>query len=32
MTNKQQSIFQLLKQKPWDPEQVKIDNKHNGAT
>ena len=29
---KKQSIFKLLTQKPWDPEQVKIDNAHDGAT
>ena len=29
---KKQSIFKLLTQKPWDPEQVKIDNSHDGAT
>ena len=31
MKNKQ-SIFQLLSQKPWDPEQAKIDNAHDGST
>ena len=31
MKNKQ-SIFQLLSQKPWDPEQAKIDNAHDGVT
>ena len=31
MKNKE-SIFKLLTQKPWDPEQVKIDNAHDGAT
>ena len=31
MKNKE-SIFQLLSQKPWDPEQAKIDNVHDGAT
>tara|TARA_B100000029_G_scaffold239943_1_gene237118 strand:+ start:478 stop:1113 length:636 start_codon:yes stop_codon:yes gene_type:complete len=29
---KKQSIFKLLTQKPWDPEQAKIDNSHDGAT
>ena len=29
---KKSSIFQLLSQKPWDPEQVKLDNLHEGAT
>lgn len=29
---KKQSIFQLLSQKPWEPEQAKIDNTHNGST
>ncbi len=29
---KKLSIFKLLSQKPWDPEQVKIDNSHDGAT
>ncbi len=29
---KKVSIFKLLSQKPWDPEQVKIDNSHDGAT
>ena len=29
---KKESIFQLLSQKPWDPEQVKLDNLHEGAT
>tara|TARA_Y100000748_G_scaffold302119_1_gene303681 strand:- start:1324 stop:1959 length:636 start_codon:yes stop_codon:yes gene_type:complete len=27
-----QSIFKLLTQKPWEPDQVKIDNAHDGAT
>ena len=31
MKNKK-SIFQLLSEKPWDPEQAKIDNSHDGAT
>ena len=31
MKNKQ-SIFQLLTQKPWDPDQAKIDNDHDGTT
>ena len=31
MKNKQ-SIFKLLTQKPWEPDQVKIDNAHDGAT
>ena len=29
---KKESIFQLLSQKPWDPEQAKLDNLHEGAT
>ncbi len=29
---KKESIFQLLTQKPWDPNQVKVDNLHKGAT
>ena len=29
---KKSSIFQLLSQKPWDPEQAKLDNLHEGAT
>ena len=29
---KKESIFQLLAQKPWDPNQAKIDNMHDGAT
>jgi len=29
---KKETIFQLLTQKPWDPNQVKIDNMHNGET
>ena len=29
---KKLSIFKLLSQKPWDTEQVKIDNYHDGAT
>ena len=29
---KKQSIFQLLSQKPWDADQAKIDNMHEGAT
>ena len=29
---KKLSIFQLLSQKPWEPEQAKIDNVHDGAT
>ena len=31
MKNKQ-SIFKLLTQKPWEPDQIKIDNAHDGAT
>jgi cytochrome c oxidase subunit 3 len=30
--NKKESIFQILSQKPWDPEQAKIDNTHDGVT
>ena len=26
------SIYQLLTQKPWDPDQIKIDNAHDGVT
>jgi len=26
------SIYKLLTQKPWDPEQIKVDNAHDGAT
>ena len=26
------SIYKLLTQKPWDPDQIKIDNAHDGAT
>tara|TARA_Y100000590_G_scaffold334936_1_gene381153 strand:+ start:508 stop:1143 length:636 start_codon:yes stop_codon:yes gene_type:complete len=29
---KKLSIFQLLSQKPWEPEQAKIDNAHDGVT
>jgi len=29
---KKQSIFKLLTQKPWDPDQIKIDNAHDGVT
>ena len=29
---KKESIFQLLSQKPWDADQAKIDNMHEGAT
>ncbi len=29
---KKQSIFKLLTQKPWEPEQIEIDNAHDGAT
>ena len=29
---KKESIFQLLTQKPWDPDQIKIDNMHDGVT
>jgi len=29
---KKESIFQLLSQKPWDPEQAKLDDLHEGAT
>ena len=29
---KKESIFQLLAQKPWDPNQAKIDNMHDGTT
>lgn len=29
---KKENIFQILKQKPWDPSQAKIDNMHEGGT
>ena len=29
---KKETIFQLLSQKPWDPDQAKIDNMHDGET
>ena len=29
---KKESIFQLLTQKPWETDQIKIDNMHDGAT
>ena len=29
---KKESIFQLLTQKPWEADQIKIDNMHDGAT
>ena len=29
---KKESIFQLLTQKPWEIDQIKIDNMHDGAT
>ena len=29
---KKESIFQLLSQKPWDPNQAKIDDLHQGET
>ena len=29
---KKESLFKMLTQKPWDPEQVKIDNLHDGVT
>ena len=29
---KKQSFFKLLSQKPWEPEQIKIDNMHDGTT
>ena len=29
---KKESIFKLLSQKPWDPEQAKIDDLHDGET
>ena len=29
---KKETIFQLLTQKPWDPDQAKIDNMHDGET
>ena len=29
---KKESFFQLLSQKPWDADQAKIDNMHEGAT
>ena len=29
--NKKESIFQILSQKPWDPEQAKIDDLHKLA-
>ena len=32
MSNNKQSIFKLLSEKPWDPEQAKIDNFHQGVT
>jgi len=30
--SKKNSIFKLLSQKPWDPDQAKIDNLHEGST
>ena len=30
--SKKNSIFKLLSQKPWDPDQVKLDNLHEGST
>ena len=32
MSKKEESIFQLLTQKPWDPSQAELDNSHNGQT
>ena len=29
---KKESIFQLLSHKPWDPNQAKIDDMHDGTT
>ena len=29
---KKESIFQLLTQKPWETDQIKVDNMHEGAT
>ena len=29
---KKESIFQLLTQKPWEADQIKIDNMHDGTT
>ena len=29
---KKENIFQILKQKPWDPSQAKIDDMHEGGT
>ncbi|HCV82112.1 MAG TPA: alternative cytochrome c oxidase polypeptide CoxN, partial [Zunongwangia profunda] len=30
--NKEESILQLLTQKPWDPAQAELDNLHSGQT
>ena len=30
--SKKNSIFKLLSQKPWDPDQAKLDNLHEGST
>ena len=30
--SKKNSIFKLLSQKPWDPDQAKLDNLHGGST
>ena len=30
--SKKESIYKLLTQKPWSPEQIKIDNLHDGTT
>ena len=30
--SKKESFFKLLTQKPWDPDQVKLDNLHEGTT
>ena len=30
--SKKISIFKLLSQKPWDPDQAKLDNLHEGST
>jgi|TARA_B100000315_G_scaffold81481_1_gene74698 cytochrome c oxidase subunit 3 len=32
MIKKEESIVQLLTQKPWDPNQAKLDNMHDGKT
>ena len=32
MSNKKESLFKQLTQKPWEPSQVKADNLHEGKT